>query len=67
MLDLDVPDISPEQLKDKLGISIDQNLAKLNVKKIEAPTLQLKNGHTIENGKQANFKLFDKPLYNTSK
>jgi hypothetical protein len=37
------------------------------VKKIDAPTLQLKGSNTIENGRQANFKLFDKPLYNTSK
>ena len=60
-------DLNPEEIKNKLGISISEDLTAFEAKRIDLPKIELGEGHVIDNGRQVSFKLFDRPLYDASK
>ena len=61
----EIKNLSPQYLSDKFGISIEEQLHQVKARQIPFPQLQLGDRNSIEEGKQANFRLFNQPLYNT--
>jgi hypothetical protein len=57
--------MSPQFLSERFGISIEENLHNVKAKQIPLPKLQLGDRNSVEEGKQANFRLFNQPLYST--